>query len=167
MSSPPLLCHPSIEPLGSSSLRGKSSGILFCIPRDPPSDLSALEGELGARVGEGNLRFLSDRNPPFLCVLRWLSGEKRAYQDGEEDGGLYDPPQGGVDDGVPAPERGGGVRSPQPEGRPSPGAFGSAPKPRICYSRAFLHPLTLGLMLWSVYLPNLGGSIRPRDSDPR
>lgn len=49
-------------------------------------------------MGDGHLRFLSDLNPHFLCVLRLvaysgLSGEKKAYQDGDEDGGLYDPPQ--------------------------------------------------------------------------
>lgn len=71
---------------------------LVCIPEVPPSNLPVLEGELEAGVGDGHLRFLSDLNPHFLCVLRLvaysgLSGEKKAYQDGDEDGGLYDPPQ--------------------------------------------------------------------------
>lgn len=96
--SSPVLCHPSTVPLGSSSLWGKSCETLLCIPEDPPSNLPALEGELEAEVGEGNLRLLSDQNPHFLCVLRLvaysgLSDEKKAYQDGDEDGGLYDPPQ--------------------------------------------------------------------------
>lgn len=48
-----------------------------------------------------------------------LSGGKAAYQDGDEDGALYDPPQGGVDDGVPAPERGSsGQGGPRPGSNP-------------------------------------------------
>lgn len=96
-----MFCHPSIVPLSSSSLWRKSSGDS---PEDLASNLPGLEGELEAWEGDGNLTlgslrmFLPDLNTHFLCVL-WLvvysgiSGKRRAYQDGGEDGGLYDPPQ--------------------------------------------------------------------------
>lgn len=88
--SPPVLGHPFIVLLSSPSLwRGLSSGDS---PEDPPSNLPALEGALKAWEGEGSLLTY------FLCVLclvvySGLNGERRAYQDGGEDWGLYDPPQ--------------------------------------------------------------------------